>query len=61
MVTVYPVFHGRSGLGTPSDMNENKQANGSGNGASLFIVAVEGEPIVDIQESLSTLGWEVTQ
>ena len=38
----------------------DKQSNGSGNEASLFIEAVQGEPRVDIQEPLSTLGWEVT-
>ena len=38
----------------------NKQTNGFGNGASLFIGAVQGEHRVDIQESLSTLRWQVT-
>jgi len=38
----------------------NKQTNGSGNGASLFIGAGLGEPRVDIEESLSTLRWQVT-
>jgi hypothetical protein len=41
-------------------MLTNKQTNGSGNGASLFIGAVQGEPRVDIQESQFTVGWEVT-
>jgi len=38
----------------------NKQTNGSGNGVSLFIEAVQGQPRVYTQESLSTLWWEVT-